>query len=84
MKNLGDEVARSRINKTWLEKLYYQYPPRLADSDKVPQNVASRLRDGGFDLKSRFENNDVSRLSSKNPQSIHSGDSFVCLVIFFS
>lgn len=57
-KSLGDEIARSRLNMEWEERLYYQFPPRLADSDIPPPNIASRLRDGGFDLKSRFENND--------------------------
>ncbi|KAJ1528067.1 hypothetical protein ONE63_007985 [Megalurothrips usitatus] len=59
MKNLGDEVARSRVSKSWLEKLYYQYPPRLADSAKdLPQNVASRLKDdGSFNVLAKFEQN---------------------------
>lgn len=61
MKNLGDEVARSRVNKSWLERLYYQFPPRLADPDKdIPQNVTNRLREGNFVLVTKFENNDVS------------------------
>lgn len=61
MKNLGDEVARTRVNKSWLERLYYQFPPRLADPGlELPQNVTSRLRDGSFVLVTRFENNETS------------------------
>ncbi|XP_026288763.1 phosphatidylinositol 4,5-bisphosphate 3-kinase catalytic subunit delta isoform [Frankliniella occidentalis] len=61
MKNLGDEVARTRVNKSWLERLYYQFPPRLADPTKdIPHNVACKLRDGTFVLTTKFENTDAS------------------------
>lgn len=66
MKNLGDEVARTRVNKSWLERLYYQFPPRLADPGiELPQNVTSRLRDGSFVLVTRLN-------SEQNEVSLHS------------
>lgn len=30
MRKLADEVAGSRSKKSWLDRLYYQFPPRLA------------------------------------------------------
>lgn len=62
MKTTVDEVARSRQNKSWLERLYYQYPPRISMTD-ISDTVKSRLRDGNFKLtvkNTAFENTEVS------------------------
>ncbi|XP_066998274.1 phosphatidylinositol 4,5-bisphosphate 3-kinase catalytic subunit delta isoform [Anabrus simplex] len=60
MKLLCDEIAQSRQNKSWLEKVLYQYPPRLAPTAQIPQTVISRLRDGNFVLATKFENTETS------------------------
>nr|CAD7450382.1 unnamed protein product [Timema bartmani] len=65
MKMLGDEVARSRQTKSWIEKVIYQFPPRLAKSPDLPQSVMTRLRDGNFVLMTKFENTEVLILSIK-------------------
>ncbi|CAG2056380.1 unnamed protein product, partial [Timema podura] len=62
MKMLGDEVARSRQTKSWIEKVIYQFPPRLAKSPDLSQSVMTRLRDGNFVLMTKFENTEASDL----------------------
>lgn len=60
MKLLGSEVARNRQNKSWLEKIAYQYPPRLATSSAIPASCLARMRDGSyFVIDSRFQNTEV-------------------------
>jgi phosphatidylinositol-4,5-bisphosphate 3-kinase len=59
MRLLGDEIARERQNKSWLEKLYYQFPPRLAATPVLSPLISSRLRDGHFVLVTKFENTEV-------------------------
>lgn len=59
MRALADEMARDRQNKTWLERLYYQFPPRIAHSNSLPQTVTSRVRDGNFVVAVKFENNET-------------------------
>ena len=59
MRLLGDEIARERQNKTWLEKMHYQFPPRLAATPVLSPVISSRLRDGRFVLVTKFENTEV-------------------------
>lgn len=60
MKLLGTEVARNRQNKSWLEKVAYQFPPRLASSFTIPASCLARLREGSyFVIDSRFQNTEV-------------------------
>lgn len=62
MKALADDMVRSRQNKSWLERLYYQYPPRIALSDTLSETITCRLRDGHFKLavkNTSFENTEV-------------------------
>lgn len=60
MKLLGSEVARSRQNKSWLEKIAYQFPPRLASSSAIPASCLARMREGSyFVIVSKFQNTDV-------------------------
>ena len=59
MRLLGDEIARERQNKSWLEKMHYQFPPRLAATPVLPSNISSRLREGNFVLVTKFENTEV-------------------------
>lgn len=59
MRLLGDEIARERQNKSWLDKMYYQFPPRLAATPGLSPLISSRLRDGHFVLGTKFENTEV-------------------------
>ena len=58
MKYLSDEMARERQNKSWLERLYYQYPPRLQNVS-MSSGILSKLNEGHFILSIRFDNTDV-------------------------
>ena len=60
MKALADEVSRARQNKAWLERLYCQFPPRIAPNENLAQTVSSKLRRGHIFLFIRFENINVS------------------------
>lgn len=62
MKALADDMARSRQNKSWLDRLYYQHPPRIALSDNLLETIACRLQEGQFKLtvkNTSFENTEV-------------------------
>ncbi|RZF40704.1 hypothetical protein LSTR_LSTR007995 [Laodelphax striatellus] len=60
MKNLADEMARGRQNKSWLQRLYYQFPPRITDSSKpMPKAIFSRLKEGHFVMNVKFENSET-------------------------
>ncbi|KDR21011.1 phosphatidylinositol 4,5-bisphosphate 3-kinase catalytic subunit delta isoform [Zootermopsis nevadensis] len=59
MRLLGDEIARERQNKSWLDKMYYQFPPRLAATPGLSPLISSRLRDGHFVLGTKFENTET-------------------------
>lgn len=71
MKHLGSEVARIRQNKTWLEKVAYQFPPRISSSDEIPSNCKARMRETSYFvdstsittydyyIDSRFQNTEV-------------------------
>lgn len=59
MRLLGEEVTKGHQQRSWIDRLRYQFPPRLATSDKIPQTVSSRLREGSFVLLTKFENNEV-------------------------
>lgn len=63
MRLLGSAIARERSTKTWIEKLYYQFPPRLStDNEEIPKNISQKLRDdGNIILLVKFENTEVSR-----------------------
>lgn len=59
MKALADEIAQSRQNKSWMDKVRYQYPPRLAPTDQLSHCIKNRLRDGNFVLVTKFENTET-------------------------
>lgn len=59
MRLLGEEIGRKRQTKCWLDRLYYQFPPRLAANANVPQSIATRLREGNFVLQTKFENTET-------------------------
>lgn len=58
-KNLVDDLVRARRECNWMGKMLYMYPPRLAASDHLPNNVRSRLRDSSFVLTAKFEDCEV-------------------------
>lgn len=59
MRKLGDEIAQIRSSSGWKERLYYQFPPRLAPalSDTLDHN-------GNVVVISKFENDDVRPFST--------------------
>lgn len=59
MRHLGGAICRDRLTKTWEEKLYYQFPPRLAVSIEVPKTILMKLREGNIILSVKFENTEV-------------------------
>lgn len=60
MRVLGDEVAVDRQKKSWVEKVQYQYPSRLAPTPAIPKNIECRLKDGNFVILIRFRNSETS------------------------
>ena len=63
MRVLGDDMAVSRRNQDWKDKVHYQYPPRLAPTPDIPKNIEFRLKDGNFVLSTKFENTEVSHFN---------------------
>ena len=61
MRVLGDEIALSRQKKSWVEKVQYQFPSRLANNSTLPKHIESRLKDGNIVLLTKFENTEVSK-----------------------
>lgn len=61
MRVLGDEVAMARQKKSWMEKVRYQFPTRLAPTAAIPKNIECRLKDGNIVLVTKFENTEVRR-----------------------
>lgn len=59
MRVLGDEVAMARQKKSWMEKVRYQFPTRLAPTATIPKNIECRLKDGNIVLVTKFENTEV-------------------------
>lgn len=58
MRNLGNEIAQNRSKRTWKDRLYYQFPPRLA---AVPVTLSETIsQNGNVVILSKFENDDVS------------------------
>lgn len=62
MRVLGEEIALARQKKSWVDKVRYQFPSRLAPNATVPRNIESRLKDGNIVLVTKFENTEVRRL----------------------
>ncbi|XP_046389933.1 phosphatidylinositol 4,5-bisphosphate 3-kinase catalytic subunit delta isoform [Ischnura elegans] len=57
MKMLVDDIAQARQHKSWLEKMHYQFPPRLAATPELPANIKSRLQNGNIIcVNVKFEN----------------------------
>jgi phosphatidylinositol-4,5-bisphosphate 3-kinase len=64
MRKLGDEIAQKRSKYTWLEKLYYQFPPRLCPKNKILPETWNHRK---IKIATRFENNENSFTFSVSP-----------------
>ncbi|XP_013190051.2 phosphatidylinositol 4,5-bisphosphate 3-kinase catalytic subunit delta isoform [Amyelois transitella] len=63
MRNLAEESLMKRMQSSWLERLKYQCPPRLADQS-VPTALRSKLNRNTFTLTTRFANSEDSQSRS--------------------
>lgn len=63
MKALADQMQADRRRKSWLDRLLYQFAPRLAastlSSNVLPATVTRRLRDDNFSVVIKFDNTEV-------------------------
>lgn len=63
MKALADQMQADRRRQSWLERLLYQFAPRLAastlSSNVLPATVTRRLRDDNFSIVIKFDNTEV-------------------------
>lgn len=63
MKALADQMQANRRRQIWLERLLYQFAPRLAastlSSNVLPTTVTRRLRDDNFSVVIKFDNTEV-------------------------
>ena len=70
MRLLGDEIASERQKKTWIEKVLYQFPTRIASSAEIPANVETGLSDGHLQLLVHFEKAESMKYTLKVHNSI--------------
>lgn len=63
MKILADQMQADRRQQGWLERLLYQFAPRLAastlSSNVLPATVSRRLRDHHFSIVIKFDDTEV-------------------------
>lgn len=63
MKALADQMQADRRRQSWMERLLYQYEPRLAastlSSNVLPTTVSRRLRDDNFSVVIKFDSTEV-------------------------
>ncbi|KAJ3643840.1 hypothetical protein Zmor_026526 [Zophobas morio] len=65
MRKLGDEIAVKRGKYTWLEKLYYQFPPRLCPRNKnFPETLSQKKN---IKISTKFDDNEVSFTFNVSP-----------------
>lgn len=60
MNLMADEVSTRRTKMSFMEKLAYQYPVRLAANPDLPETLRRRLRNDHFVLVSKFHNDETS------------------------
>ncbi|RWS31204.1 phosphatidylinositol 4:5-bisphosphate 3-kinase catalytic subunit beta isoform-like isoform X1 [Leptotrombidium deliense] len=52
---LCEEFQNKRFHHSWLQKAYYQYPPRIETSDSIPEYVLTRLdKNKNLNIEIRF------------------------------
>ncbi|RWS06961.1 phosphatidylinositol 4:5-bisphosphate 3-kinase catalytic subunit beta isoform-like isoform X1 [Dinothrombium tinctorium] len=50
-----EELQSKRLQTSWLEKVHYQYSPRIETSEKIPDYILSRLdKDKNLNIEIRF------------------------------
>lgn len=63
MRVLADQMQADRWQKSWLERLQYQYAPRLAastlSSNVLPSTITRRLKDDHFSIVIKFDSTEV-------------------------
>lgn len=52
---LGERISRERQKMSWVEKLLYQYPPRIATTHDIPLTISQGWREEKFVLVAKFE-----------------------------
>jgi len=57
---LGEEIASKRSTMTLKEKILYQYPPKLANTDEIPNTVKPVLETTDFLIVAKLPNEDIS------------------------
>jgi phosphatidylinositol-4,5-bisphosphate 3-kinase catalytic subunit alpha/beta/delta len=58
---LGEDIANKRSKMTLKEKILYQYPPKLASSNEIPNTVKNVLENGrDFLIVAKSSNEDIS------------------------
>lgn len=58
---LGEDIANKRSSMTLTEKILYQYPPKLANTDEIPDTVKPVLEQGrDFLIVAKMSNDDIS------------------------
>ena len=63
---LGEEIANRRSTMTRMEKIAYQYPPKLVSSDEISDTVQSRLTNGDFHVAAKSHDLSVTVRVSKD------------------
>lgn len=61
MRRLGDEIIKERSNKKWEDRLFYQFPPRLASYKefKEPFKIISKFEQSYCDSENRANDKEV-------------------------
>jgi len=60
MRNYCEEIVNEREQKTWTDKMIYQYPIGIETNPELPKYLKDTLSDENIILKLRFDNNSVS------------------------
>lgn len=53
MRRIGDEMAQERSKKSWLERLFYQFPPRLAKNSGIYKEIIKEKKN--INVSSKFD-----------------------------
>lgn len=61
---MGEEIANRRSKMTLKEKILYQYPPKLAKDNEIPQSVIPVLRENNeFQIVAKLPNENISTIT---------------------
>jgi hypothetical protein len=59
MRNYCEEIVKEREQKTWIDKMIYQYPIGIETNQDLPKYLSDRLKDCNISLKLRFDSTSV-------------------------